>query len=77
MAADPIHQFQIIDLFPVAKIGHSEIAFTNSAAFMIVAVLGISAFLIGVTGVILLLNAALRQMRLARQGGNLGAADGR
>jgi len=49
MAADPIHQFQIIDLFPVAKIGHSEIAFTNSAAFMVVAVLGISAFLIGAT----------------------------
>ena len=49
MAADPIHQFQIIDLFPVAKIGNSQIAFTNSAAFMVVAVLGISAFLIGAT----------------------------
>jgi F-type H+-transporting ATPase subunit a len=49
MAADPIHQFQIIDLFPIAKIGHSQIAFTNSAAFMVVAVLGISAFLIGAT----------------------------
>jgi len=49
MAADPIHQFQIIDLFPVAKIGNSQIAFTNSAAFMVVAVLGITAFLIGAT----------------------------
>jgi F-type H+-transporting ATPase subunit a len=49
MAADPIHQFQIIDLFPIAKIGHSEIAFTNSAAFMVVAVLSITAFLIGAT----------------------------
>ena len=29
MAADPIHQFQIVDLFPVAKIGNVEIAFTN------------------------------------------------
>ena len=46
MAADPIHQFRIIDLFPVAKIGHTEIAFTNSAAFMLAAVIVITAFLI-------------------------------
>jgi F-type H+-transporting ATPase subunit a len=46
MAADPIHQFRIIDLFPVAKIGHTEIAFTNSAAFMLAAVVGITAFLV-------------------------------
>ena len=46
MAADPIHQFRIIDLFPVAKIGHTEIAFTNSAAFMLAAVAVITAFLI-------------------------------
>jgi F-type H+-transporting ATPase subunit a len=46
MAADPIHQFRIIDLFPVAKVGHTEIAFTNSAAFMLVAVVGITAFLV-------------------------------
>ena len=46
MAVDPIHQFRIIDLFPVAKIGHTEIAFTNSAAFMLVAVVGITAFLV-------------------------------
>ena len=38
MATDPIHQFQIVDLFPVVKIGHTEIAFTNSAAYMAVAV---------------------------------------
>jgi F-type H+-transporting ATPase subunit a len=38
MAVDPIHQFQIIDLFPVAKIGNTEIAFTNSAAYMVAAV---------------------------------------
>ena len=46
MAADPIHQFKIIDLFPITKIGHTEIAFTNSAAFMLAAVAAITAFLI-------------------------------
>ena len=34
MATDPIHQFQIVNFFPVAKIGNTEIAFTNSAATM-------------------------------------------
>ena len=46
MAVDPIHQFRIIDLFPVVKIGHTEIAFTNSAAFMLAAVAAITAFLV-------------------------------
>jgi F-type H+-transporting ATPase subunit a len=45
-ANDPIHQFQIIDLLPVAKIGASEIVFTNSAAFMFAAVIVITAFLV-------------------------------
>ena len=27
----PIHQFEMIDLFPIAKIGNVKIAFTNSA----------------------------------------------
>src|SRR3984893_14894842 len=49
MAASPIHQFQIIDLFPIAKIGHTEIVFTNSAAYMLAAVVVIGAFLIGGT----------------------------
>src|ERR1700674_3773793 len=49
MAADPIHQFQIIDLFPIAKIGHTEIVFTNSAAYMLAAVVVIGVFLIGGT----------------------------
>ena len=49
MAVDPIHQFQIIDLFPVVKIGQTEIAFTNSAAYIVVAVLVITLFLIGGT----------------------------
>ncbi|HEY1475714.1 MAG TPA: F0F1 ATP synthase subunit A [Pseudolabrys sp.] len=46
MAVDPIHQFRIIDLFPVVKIGHTEIVFTNSAAFMFGAVAVITAFLL-------------------------------
>src|SRR5665647_2937013 len=45
MAADPIHQFRIIDLFPIAKIGNTEIVFPNSAAFML-AVVVITAFLV-------------------------------
>jgi hypothetical protein len=32
MAIDPIHQFEIRELFPIVKIGNTEIAFTNSAA---------------------------------------------
>ena len=49
MATDPIHQFQIVNLFPIAKIGNTEIMFTNSAAYMVVAVLVITLFLIGGT----------------------------
>src|SRR5580704_9507036 len=47
--ADPIEQFQIVNLLPIARIGHSEIAFTNSAAFMLAAVGGITVFLLGAT----------------------------
>ena len=50
MAVDPIEQFQIHNLFPIAKIGNTEIAFTNSAAFMLVAVLGLTAFLVSAHG---------------------------
>ncbi|MBI3705436.1 MAG: F0F1 ATP synthase subunit A [Rhizobiales bacterium] len=49
MATDPIHQFQIVNLFPVAKIGNTEIAFTNSAAYMAVAVAIILLLTIGGT----------------------------
>jgi F-type H+-transporting ATPase subunit a len=45
----PIHQFQIQNLFPVAKIGNTEIAFTNSAAFMLAAVTVLTVFLVGAT----------------------------
>ncbi len=49
LAVDPIEQFQIHSLFPIAKIGGTEIAFTNSAAFMLAAVLGLTFFLVGAT----------------------------
>jgi F-type H+-transporting ATPase subunit a len=47
MAADPIHQFQIIKLFTIGHIGGQEIAFTNSSAYMFGAVAIISLLMIG------------------------------
>ena len=44
-AADPIHQFEIQNLFSLVKIGGTEIHFTNSAAFMFLAV-GLTALLL-------------------------------
>jgi F-type H+-transporting ATPase subunit a len=46
---DPIHQFHIVNLFPIGKIGNVEIAFTNSAAFMLAAVVVLTLFLIAGT----------------------------
>jgi F-type H+-transporting ATPase subunit a len=46
---DPIHQFQITKWFTIVKIGSVEIALTNSAIYMIVAVAVICGFLIGST----------------------------
>lgn len=47
--ADPIHQFQIKNLVPIANVGGHEIAFTNSALFMLIAVGTISLLMIGGT----------------------------
>src|SRR3954467_6852653 len=47
MAADPIHQFQITKLFTIGHIGGQEIAFTNSSAYMFLAVAAISLLMIG------------------------------
>ena len=47
--ADPIHQFEIITLFPVAKIGGPELFFTNSAAYMGLAVVLTAALMLGTT----------------------------
>jgi F-type H+-transporting ATPase subunit a len=43
---NPIHQFQIVNLFPIGKIGNAEIAFTNSAVFMLLAVVVLTLFLV-------------------------------
>jgi F-type H+-transporting ATPase subunit a len=46
---DPIHQFQIKNFFPLFKIGSAEVAFTNSALFMLIALLIIALITIGAT----------------------------
>jgi F-type H+-transporting ATPase subunit a len=48
-APDPIHQFQISKIYPLGSIGGHEIAFTNSALFMAIAVAGIALLMIGAT----------------------------
>ncbi|MDI3469073.1 MAG: ATP synthase F0 sector subunit a [Pseudolabrys sp.] len=46
---DPIHQFQVQNLIPLGKLGNASIAFTNSAAFMLAAVVLLTVFLLGAT----------------------------
>jgi F-type H+-transporting ATPase subunit a len=46
---DPIHQFEIVKLFPVAKIGGQELYFTNSAFYMALAVVLTAALMLGAT----------------------------
>src|SRR6478609_1270800 len=45
--ADPIHQFEIHKIVTLGHIGGHEIAFTNSALFMAITVVGIWALLVG------------------------------
>jgi F-type H+-transporting ATPase subunit a len=47
MNIDPIHQFNIINLFKIGQIGDHAIYFTNSSAYMLVAVALISLLMIG------------------------------
>jgi F-type H+-transporting ATPase subunit a len=47
MASDPIHQFEIHKLFSLGNIGGHEIAFTNSSLYMVIAVAGITALMLG------------------------------
>jgi F-type H+-transporting ATPase subunit a len=49
MQLNPIEQFQIKNLLPMVRMGGHEIAFTNSAAFMLIIVVAVSALLIGAT----------------------------
>ena len=46
---DPIHQFQINNIFRVGTIGGHEIVFTNSAMYMFIVVLAITALLLAST----------------------------
>jgi len=46
---DPIHQFKIENLFTFGKIGGSEIALTNSAVYMLLALAVIAFLMIGAT----------------------------
>jgi F-type H+-transporting ATPase subunit a len=46
---DPIHQFQIQNLITFGHIGGHEIAFTNSALFMLIAIAVIAALTLGAT----------------------------
>jgi F-type H+-transporting ATPase subunit a len=50
MAADPIHQFEIHNIAPMFKIGATQIHFTNSAAYMLLAVGLTVLLLVGTTG---------------------------
>jgi F-type H+-transporting ATPase subunit a len=49
MQLNPIEQFQIKNLIPMVNVGGHQIAFTNSAAYMLVIVVLVSLFLIGAT----------------------------
>jgi F-type H+-transporting ATPase subunit a len=46
---DPIHQFEIHTLFTLGRIGGIEIAFTNSALFMLIALVLITGLMLGAT----------------------------
>jgi F-type H+-transporting ATPase subunit a len=46
---DPIHQFEIKNFFTITHIGGHEIAFTNSALYMMIALAVITALMLGAT----------------------------
>jgi F-type H+-transporting ATPase subunit a len=49
MAADPIHQFEIHNIAPLFRIGETQIHFTNSSLFMLIAIGLTAALLLGAT----------------------------
>jgi F-type H+-transporting ATPase subunit a len=49
MTIDPIHQFQIQVLKPLTSVGGRDIAFTNSALFMFIIVILVTALMLGAT----------------------------
>jgi F-type H+-transporting ATPase subunit a len=46
---DPIRQFDIVNYFPIARVGSVELSFTNSALFMLISVGMIGVFMLGAT----------------------------
>src|ERR1700744_3950180 len=62
MTVDPIHQFKINNLAPLFHVGGHEIAFTNSALYMLIIVLLVSALLIGGTASRALVPGRLQSM---------------
>ena len=60
---DPIHQFEIKALFPIAHIGATEIAFTNSALFMLIGLAVILLLTLGATRSRALYRVVCRQWR--------------
>src|SRR5882762_8704263 len=49
MATDPIHQFEIKNLFSIGTVGGTELHFTNSALFMVLAIVLTALLLLGAT----------------------------
>jgi F-type H+-transporting ATPase subunit a len=47
---DPIHQFEIKNLFTLFTVGNTHIAFTNSALYMVIALAVIALLMLGATG---------------------------
>jgi F-type H+-transporting ATPase subunit a len=47
MTIDPIHQFHIVNLFKIGQVGDHAIYFTNSSAYMLLAVVITSVLMIG------------------------------
>ncbi|MFL9823825.1 F0F1 ATP synthase subunit A [Rhodoplanes sp. SY1] len=47
--ADPIHQFEIVNIAPLVKLGATEIQLTNSAVFMMAAVAVTAFLMVGTT----------------------------
>ena len=73
---DPIHQFQIKTLFPIMRIGATEIAFTNSALFMLIGLTVILLFMLGATRSRSVLLRRLQRCHAAGEGGADQAVDG-
>jgi len=59
---DPIHQFEIKNFFTLMRVGAHDIAFTNSALYMMIALALVSALMIGATASRALVPGRLQSM---------------